>query len=267
MIEAKNLSGGADSAASVNQISFRRNNGGVLGIVGAADASALLALLSGALLPSAGQVRLNGFDLHAERARAQELVGYLPASFLPDPDLTPAEYLLFVADAKGMEYHQAIRRVQALLDRTGLDALRNTLIRKLSHAQKRLLGIAQTLLASPEFILLDVPTEGLSVRDTLFVREWIAQIGEEKTVLLTARTRAETRGLCDTVLLLQNGRATELSPEDAPDASTSTVSAESNVQASPIAPPAKPPKKSRWRLLTDATAKHEEIDDEKENRR
>lgn len=265
MIELKHLSGGGGSYAPVRNLQCRLNNGGVIGVLGekGAGQSTLLALLAGALLPSAGTLKINGFDPVRERARVSSLVGYLPRGYEPDGTMTPMEYLLFAADMHGAVYERALRRAQGLLETLGLLAKRDTLIANLSFGERRLLAVAGTLMAAPEFILLDSPFAGLAPRAAQILREWIPQMGENATVLVSTTAPHELDRICTRAIILKNGgtlagvcetHEQSLSAVCAAVLSKELPTEESEPEQSP------PKRKNRWRLLTASTAEVELID-------
>ncbi len=271
MIEIKNLSGGGGAYAPVRNLQCKLNNGGAVAVLGekGAGKSTLLALLSGALLPRTGTVKLNGLDLSRETARAKALVGFLPRGYEPDGTQTPVEYLLFAAEMRGMVYERALRRAQELLELIGLIKKRDVLIAKLTPGECRLLAVAQACMASPAFLFLDAPFAGLGARDAARLREWIAQMGESATVLVSARALGDLDRICTRAMILKDGALVDVCEVEGNTfaaACEAALAKDAPSEAEPTAEPAK--KKSRWRLLTDAPTEYEVIDtDEREEKR
>ncbi len=268
MIELKHLSGGGGAYAPIRSLNCKLNNGGVIGVPGdeGAGASTLLALLSGALLPREGTLKINGFDTRHERARVASLIGYLPHGYEPDGKMTPMECLLFAADMHGAAYERALRRAQELLETIGLLSKRDTLIWRLSIGERRLLAVAQVLMSAPEFIILDLPFSGLGPRAAQILGEWILQMGENATVFVSARALCDLERICSRVMILHDGTLVEVCEGRGADllAACSRVlaSTPSATRQTPTAP--SPKKKSRWSLLTDSTKDYEIIDDGRE---
>lgn len=257
MVEVKNLSGSAKGFAPIKDISFKLQNGQIYGILGDRESggSTLLAMLAGALLPAEGEVKLGGFDTVQDAMQARRQVGYLPDAHTPTPDLTPAEYLLLTAEMKGVDYNRAVRRVAELLDFAALDAKRSVLIKKLSKADQRLLGIAQTLLGDPQFLLLDEVTADLSLKEAQSIRNWMEELRGAKTVFWYSQSASELRSVCDRILVLQSGSLVEIAP---PDARLWTTADWQSTPASPTPAPKK--KASRWEILTRGAKDFEIID-------
>lgn len=262
MIELKDLSLARGASAPVSDVSCKLHNGGVIGVIGdkGAGKSALLALLAGASLPAKGEVKLGGFDTRTESARAKAQVGYLPDGYEPDGTLTPTEYLLLLADVYDVRYERAIRHAQELLELIGLSKKRERLIASLRTGEKRMLAIAGAIIHNPEFIILDAPLSGLELRDAQRVREWLAQLGNRHTVIVSARKATELEKICGRTLLMPSFALVDGIAEAPTGASTPTDSEAATV-------PQKPPKKSRWQLLTDGGGDFEYIDDKGDTRK
>lgn len=269
MIEWNDVSGGGKDFAPLYRLQCKLSNGGVIGVFGESGAgkSTLLALLAGAILPSAGTLKINGFDTRRETARAKALVGYLPAGYEPDGELTATEYLLFAADVRGVPYERAVRRAQELLERVGLMQKRDVLIAKLTRGEKRLLAIAQTLIGAPAFVLLDAPLSGVGVRDVQRICELIADIGSEKTVFVSARTVVDLQRVCNRAMILRDGVLVDVCEAEGKafaDACAAALQKETPVLSDGA--PALPKRRSRWNILTDVP-REEIIDtDDKEAR-
>ena len=261
MVEVKSLSGSAKGFAPVREISFKLQNGQIYGVLGneTSGGSTLLALLAGVLSPYTGEVRLGGFDTVKNAAEARRQVGYLPSACAPTTDLTPLEYLLLVADLRGLEYNRSIRRIQELLDWASLDGKRDTLIAKLSPSEIRLLGIAGVLLGDPQFLMLDEVTSSLPVRDAAAIRKWLEDIRGEKTVFWHAQNAAELRTVCDRILILQDGVLVDIVSPDSP------IPESAEQKSAPAPRTSKSDQKpTRWSLLS---REYEVIDTEDEEER
>lgn len=207
MIEIKELTKYGKDTVLLDGVSVKLNNGvayGVLDVKGE-SAHALLALLAGATLPDGGVLRINGFDVAKEADRARECVGYLPRGFEGYPDMTPDEYLVFVSEAKNMEYEIAMHSVHELTGEMELRGRRATLGCHLTPAEHRRLGLAQALMGDPEFIVLDDPTDGLGDRDARDLIDRICALAEKKTLFMSSSSLLDLRAACDVILVLDGG--------------------------------------------------------------
>lgn len=215
MIEISNLSYSYKGRQVLDRVSFKINNGRRYGIYGGTGSgkSTLLALLSGGLTPQSGNIRINGFDMRREPVSARRCVGYLPQAISFYKSMTPYELLDFIASARGVHDNRRFLHVHETLEFTGLNDLRNHPISRLSTAELRRLGVAQTLIGNPEILLLDAPTEGLSTSEARELRGLIREIaGSGKTLILASSVPSEILDLCEDIFLLESCRLSALTP-------------------------------------------------------
>ena len=208
MIEVKNLTKIYGDHTAVDGLSFKINNGKIYGLLGpnGAGKSTTMNMMTGCLAPTSGSVKINGFDMFDEPLRAKKCIGYLPEIPPVYGEMTPLEYLRFVADAKGVPYNRAIRQVQEAMELTHIDDMQNRLIKNLSKGYRQRVGIAQAMLGNPDIIILDEPTVGLDPKQIAEIRELIRTLGEIKTVIVSSHILAEIQELCDHVLIISGGK-------------------------------------------------------------
>ena len=210
-------------------MTFRAEPRAITALVGpnGAGKSTTLKVLAGLIRPSSGLVRVNGFDVVADRIKAQSRLAYMPQSPSFHPRLSCLEVLRFYARLRGVP----VARCEAMLGLTGLSDVAHVRTGKLSGGMRQRLGLALLLLADAPILLLDEP--GLSLdpawrkrlQETLHFE---AQRG--KTVLITTHLIAEWNNVADRCLLCRDGvierelDPTELPQDfDAPDASSSSL--------------------------------------------
>ena len=254
MVEARNLTGGS---AQLNGLSFRLRNGGAYGFLeqdGAA--SALISMLSGALTPASGQILINGLDLQAESRRAKRQIGYVPAEPCFPDSLTVFEALRFVADLKGLSFERGIGRIAQLLESTGLEERRDTLLSALSPTEKRILGILQAVLTEPEILILEEPLSRLSQKEEKVIFDILFNLKEKRTLFVSSRRLTFLQRLCTDVFVIKEGA--ELIPYGG--ATMPPVSEETDPQNEP--PAQDPKKKSRVATLFDSGKDVEIVEDE-----
>ena len=208
MIEVKNLTKNQGDELVIDQVSFKLNNGAIYGVLDPIGdhKAALLALLAGARKPDCGSVRINGFDTVTERTRATACIGYMPKDLLPYPDMTPEEYLLLVAEAKNVDFELSLRYTQELIDTLDLRGRKRTLCKHLSLAESRRLSLAQALIGESDILIVDDPTFNLNDRDARDILDRIISAAEEKTLFLGSTSLAVLRVVCDSILLLEDGK-------------------------------------------------------------
>ncbi len=216
MIAAKSLTKNYGPKSVIRGLSLRAEPGEITLLVGpnGAGKSTTMKILSGLIRPDGGRVQVNGFDVVAERIKAQRSLAYLPQSPSFHPRLTCTEVLRFYARLRGV----SADRCGSILGLTELGDFAQIRTGALSGGTRQRLGLALLLLGDAPVLLLDEP--GLSLdpgwrkrlQDMLH-RE--AQCG--KTVLITTHLVAEWNGVADRCLLCRNGAIErELDPMDLP---------------------------------------------------
>ena len=192
---------------NANGVSFKLVNGKIYGVLGAEGSgkTTLLNLLTGCKSSAEGTVKINGFDMQKEPQKAKQCIGYLPATPPVYDKLTLWEYLSFVAEAKGISYERAAKQTEDVLELTGISALQNRVIEKLSRSQQVRVGLAQALLGNPEIVVLDEPTEGLPPNQAAELRALLCRLGKIKTVIVSSKKLAEMTEICDRVLVFSHG--------------------------------------------------------------
>lgn len=191
---------------ALDKISFAVDTGSVLGILGpnGAGKSTLLKIITGYLLPSSGQVRINDLKVDPESLAIKRLIGYLPENNPLYPDLYVREYLRLVA---GMyKIPKRSLRIEETIGMTGLGAEATKKIGALSKGYRQRVGLAQALLHDPALLILDEPTSGLDPGQLVEIRQLIRNISSNKTVLLSTHIMQEVEAICDRVLILNQGK-------------------------------------------------------------
>ncbi len=208
MIEVKHLTRRYGDHVAVRDVSFKIRNGHIYGLLGpnGAGKSTTMNIIAGALAPTEGTVLINGYDICDAPIEAKRQIGYLPEQPPLFVDMTPYEYLCFVAEAKGVRDDVIDRQVKEAMQMTDLVAVKNTLIRNLSKGFRQRVGIAQAVLGSPEMIILDEPTVGLDPQQLIEIRALIRRLGEKLTVIVSSHILSEISELCDHVIILSEGR-------------------------------------------------------------
>ena len=208
MIEVKNLTKRYGDNLAVNDISFTVEKGKIYGFLGpnGAGKSTTMNIITGCLAASEGSVEIDGFDIFEDAKEAKSKIGYLPELPPVYPDLTPVEYLKFVASAKGLKAADAREQIEYVMGVTGIDRVANRLIQNLSKGYKQRVGIAQAMLGNPEIIILDEPTVGLDPVQIIEIRQLIKKLGEDHTVILSSHILPEVAAVCDYVMIISHGR-------------------------------------------------------------
>jgi ABC-2 type transport system ATP-binding protein len=164
---------------AVDDVSFEAKKGEVLGFLGpnGAGKTTTMKIITGYLPQSAGKVEVCGFDVSESPMESRARVGYLPEHNPLYRDMYVREYLAFTA---GMHHvRNAAKRIDEMVERTGLTSHRQKLIGELSKGYRQRVGLAQAMLHDPEVLILDEPTSGLDPNQIIEIRQLIKDLGRK----------------------------------------------------------------------------------------
>ena len=208
MIEIEHLTKRYGSHTAVSDLNLTIEAGQIYGFLGpnGAGKSTTMNIMTGCLASTEGTVRIDGYDIYEEPAQAKARIGYLPEQPPLYLDMTPLEYLAFVAKAKGVKGQDRQRQLERAMEVTQIDGVKDRLIKNLSKGYKQRVGIAQALLGSPKVIILDEPTVGLDPIQIIEIRDLIKQLGRDHTVIFSSHILSEVQAICDKILIIAHGK-------------------------------------------------------------
>lgn len=208
LIEAKNLSRYYGHHCAVNNVSFTLTKGEVLGFLGpnGAGKTTTMQMLSGNLAPSAGEIRINGFDLLDQPKQAKQCLGYLPDTPPLYKELTVDEFLTYCAKLHGLSTKEISHALDLAKARCGLINVADRLITNLSKGYQQRVGIAQAILHNPEIIILDEPTVGLDPIQIKEIRALIKELGNDHGIILSTHILSEVQESCSHVQIFNQGQ-------------------------------------------------------------
>lgn len=208
MIKVEHLTKRYGAFLAVDDLSFEIDAGGVYGFLGpnGAGKTTTMNIMTGCLSATGGSVTIGGHDVFEDADAAKRLVGYLPEQPPLYMNETPAEYLRFVGEAKGLRGEVLTQQVAQALETVRMTEMAGRRTGDLSKGYKQRLGIAQALLGDPDLIILDEPTVGLDPIQITWIREMIQELGRTHTVLLSSHILSEVQAICDKILIIAHGR-------------------------------------------------------------
>ena len=204
-IEVKNLFKYYGEQAAVKDISFKVNNGEIVGFLGpnGAGKSTTMKVITGYISASEGEVFVCGNPVTVDSLDTRQMIGYLPEHNPLYLDMYVKEYLSFVAKIYKMSSVQD--RVSDMIKKVGLEVEQNKKIGALSKGYRQRVGLAQAIIHDPKVLILDEPTSGLDPNQLVEIRELIKSIGKEKTVMLSTHIMQEVDAICDRVVIINKG--------------------------------------------------------------
>jgi len=208
MIEFQGLQKEYAELVAVQPLHVSIPEGEVYGLIGpnGAGKTTTIRMACGLLTPTAGHVRINGVDVHADPELAQRDIGYLSDFFSVYDDLKVWEYLDYFAHAYKMPGDRIAARVDEVIGEVGLEVKHDSLIKGLSRGMKQRLGIARAIIHKPKVLLLDEPASGLDPKARSDLRNLLLSLRDEgTTVLISSHILSELEGFCTSIGIMEKG--------------------------------------------------------------
>ena len=206
-LEIKNVTKKFKSKTAVNNFSMVVEHGQCVGLIGpnGAGKSTLIKIISDILYADKGEVRLDGKKI----SNMKREIGYLPQY----PDffhwMTAKETLFFMGQLSGISKEKLIDEVPAILTKVGLINEQNEKVQTFSGGMKQRLGIAQTLLHKPSFIVMDEPVSALDPIGRREVLNLIQEIKHDTTILLSTHILGDAEEICERFVIMKQGKKIE----------------------------------------------------------
>ncbi|GAB1398295.1 gliding motility-associated ABC transporter ATP-binding subunit GldA [Saprospiraceae bacterium] len=191
--------------AALRNISFEVEKGEVLGFLGpnGAGKTTTMKILTCFINQSEGSALVNGYDVEKQPLMVKRSIGYLPEGNPLYKDMYIKEYLHFVGSV--FKVPKLSKRVDEMIEQTGLTPERNKLIGQLSKGYKQRVGLAQALIHDPQVLILDEPTSGLDPNQLVEIRHLIKELGKQKTIIFSTHIMQEVQAICDRVVIINKG--------------------------------------------------------------
>lgn len=192
---------------------------GMYGLLGpnGAGKSTFMKILSGLLEPTGGEVTLDDLDVVTEPQKVQGRLGYLPQDFGFYPHLTGEQMLTYLLKLKGVDAPDGLPKLVAeLLERVNLTFAAKRKVKGYSGGMRQRLGIAQAVAGNPRLVIVDEPTAGLDPEERQRFYRLLAELADDRTVLLSTHIVEDVAVLCPRFAVISKGRLkAETTPEDA----------------------------------------------------
>ncbi len=212
VVETRGLTKRFGHRTVVDHVDLRVPRGSAFGYLGpnGAGKTTLIRMLLGLTSANEGSMRLLGHPVPAERSIALSRVGAIVEEPRFLSHLTGRENLRIIAAARDPQAHD---RIEGALERVGLRERANERVGRYSTGMRQRLGVARCLLADPELLILDEPTNGLDPAGILEFRLMIRALVEEgRTVMLSSHLLDEVERVCDAAAIVDRGRIVAQGP-------------------------------------------------------
>ena len=206
-IIVQNVTKQYDTQLALNDVSLTIGKGEIVGLLGpnGAGKSTLMKIITCFIPPTKGTVSVEGYDIWEQSMEVRKRVGYLPEHNPLYLDMYVKEYLGFVGGIHHLKGQELNKRIDEMIEMTGLGVEMHKKIGALSKGYRQRVGLAQAMIHNPSVLILDEPTSGLDPNQLIDIRNLIRDLGEEKTVLLSTHIMQEVEALCDRVIIINKG--------------------------------------------------------------
>ena len=162
-------------------------------------------IICGVLNQTEGNVYINGISLRENPVEAKKYIGFLPQRPPLYPNMTVEEYLTYCAALRLMDEAAIPAAVERAMDRCGILHFRSRLLKNLSGGYQQRAGIAQAIVHSPKFVVLDEPTNGLDPNQIVEIRNLIKELASDHAVMLSTHILSEVQATCDEIRMIERG--------------------------------------------------------------
>ncbi|MDO5809246.1 MAG: ABC transporter ATP-binding protein [Lachnospiraceae bacterium] len=213
MIETKNLTKTFDNFTAVDSLDLKIETGEFFGLLGpnGAGKTTTISLLSTLLLPTKGEILIDGQKLTRNRPDLKRKISVITQEYSMRQDMTMDEIMEYQGRLYFMPRTEIKERTEELLEFCDLIKFRKRTVRKLSGGMKRKLMVCRALLTEPEILLLDEPTAGMDALSRRQMWNLLRKLnGKNLTILLTTHYMEEAQNLCSRVALMDHGKLEEI---------------------------------------------------------
>ena len=196
-----------DRQLALNDVNLDIEKGQIVGLLGpnGAGKSTLMKIITCFIPQTEGIVSVEGFDTIDNPMEVRRRVGYLPEHNPLYLDMYVREYLEFVAGIHHITGNDARKRIDEMIEKTGLTVEMRKKIGALSKGYRQRVGLAQAMMHNPSVLILDEPTSGLDPNQIIEIRGLITELGKEKTVLLSTHIMQEVEAMCPHIVIINKG--------------------------------------------------------------
>ncbi len=208
MIDVQHVTKKYGQVSALDDISFSIKKGEIVAFLGpnGAGKTTTMRILTGFMPPTSGTVQISGFDCLEEPWEVKKHIGYLPEAPPLYLELTVKEYLTFVGRIKRIKPEQLPKRMELIIQQTGLTDVQGRVIGNLSRGYRQRVGLAQALIHNPPVLILDEPTTGLDPNQIMEIRDLIKSLAGSHTIILSTHLLAEATAVCQKVIIIHQGQ-------------------------------------------------------------
>jgi len=193
---------------AVNNLQFDCQKGQVFGLLGpnGAGKTTTLRILATIMLPTKGEIMVNGLDVVRDAAKVRRQIGFLSSETGLYDRFTPRETILFFGRINGMEDKIIEKRMAEIFQNLDMENFQDVRVNKLSTGMKQKLSIARSIIHNPPVLILDEPTVGLDIITAKTVIEYVKRFRDQgKCIIYSTHIMREAEKLCNKIAVIHQG--------------------------------------------------------------
>jgi ABC-type multidrug transport system ATPase subunit len=191
---------------ALNNITFSFTPGiyGLLGPNGAGK-STMMNLITDSILPTSGQIFIEGKNIKELDKDYRKLLGYMPQQQNIYPELTLLRFMYFIASLKGLNKREAKKDIEYYLKMVNLYDVREKRLGTFSGGMRQRALIAQALIGNPKILILDEPTAGLDPKERIRIRNLVSEVSRDKIVIIATHVVTDVEFIAKEIIMLNSG--------------------------------------------------------------
>ena len=208
VIQVEDLTKKFGDFTAVNAISFEVGKGEIFGFLGAngAGKTTAMKMLIGISLPSSGEAKVAGYDVHTQAEDIKKNIGYMSQKFALYDDLTVKENITFFGGIYGLSKERIREKSNRLIEELGLETVAKSLVGSLPLGWKQKLAFSVAMLHDPKIVFLDEPTGGVDPITRRQFWEMIYKAANNGTTIFVTTHYMDEAEYCDRVSIMVEGK-------------------------------------------------------------
>jgi ABC-2 type transport system ATP-binding protein len=215
MIDLREVTKKYGTKTAVDRLTLQIDPGEVFAFLGpnGAGKTTTIKLMCGLLFPTAGTVRIGGYDMQADGDKARQLLSYVPDQPYLYEKLTGREFLRFIAEMYGLPQDRARARIEEMIELFELRDFVDDLTERYSHGMRQRTVFASALLHEPRILIVDEPTVGLDPRSVRLLKDLLRrESAGGTTIFLSTHSLDIAQQLADRIGIVEHGRLIACGP-------------------------------------------------------
>ena len=207
LIKLKNVTKKYKNFYAVRNINFEIKDGEIVGFLGrnGAGKTTTMNIITGFIVPTEGEVYVNGYNMDTKPNKAKAEIGYMPEGTPLYSELTVKEFVKYMAELRLVPKKQIKEAVEKAIKSTGLEKVQDNLTKNLSRGYKQRVSMAGAIVGDPKILILDEPTVGLDPKQVIEIRDLIKSFRKDHTVLISSHILSEISQICEKVIIIDKG--------------------------------------------------------------